>query len=248
MKKTVLQRNTNSTGSKGVMKIAIMQPYFLPYIGYYRLIAAVDKFVILDDVNYIKKGWINRNRILLDDQEHLFTISLSKPSQNKKICEIELSESSVSLQKLRKKIECAYRRAPYFRDVIPIVIQMLEDAPSALDEFLYRSLDLSCRYLKIETKFEKTSRIYRNQSLKGSQRILDICRQEGATHYLNPAGGQELYNPDLFNRHGLELSFLETVTFPYNQYGADFVPGLSILDVMMFNSKKEILKMLHGEA
>ena len=226
------------------MKIAIMQPYFLPYIGYFQLVSAADKFIILDDVNFINRGWINRNRLLLNNKEHMFTLPLSAASQNKKICDIGLATTASSNRKLIATIESAYRKAPQFDRVMPFLIDLILHDARRLGDFLFNSLAMTCEFLKIGTRLERASESYSQSQLSGAERILDICCSESAGEYLNPEGGKHLYDRARFRERGVELKFIETNHTRYQQYSAEFVADLSIIDVMMFNAEERVAEML----
>ncbi|MCU0338885.1 MAG: WbqC family protein [Spirosomaceae bacterium] len=230
------------------MRLAIMQPYFLPYIGYLQLIQAVDKFVFYDDVNYINKGWVNRNRMLLNGQEYLFTIPLKDASQNKRINEISLSDDPKWRDKLLKTIEQSYKKAPYFGETFGLIEQILRLPTTNLSEWIFGSFGLLNAHLGITTEIVASSGIYQNTHLKAQERILDICRQERATHYINPIGGTELYDKATFETEGMTLNFLKTNRIEYPQFKNEFVPWLSILDVMMFNTPETIQDFLEEYA
>ncbi len=225
------------------MKIAIMQPYFLPCISYFQLINAVDKFIIYDDVNYIKKGWINRNNILLHGKKYSFAIPLKKASQNKKINTLSMSEEIRWKNKLFKTIENAYQKAPYFQEVIEEVKNIIFFEDNQLNTFVLHSIRTINQYLGINTQTVPSASIYQNQHLKGEQRIVDICLREKATAYINPIMGKSIYNKDIFEKKNISLCFLETVITPYRQFEHNFVPLLSIVDTMMFQKNKyQLLK------
>jgi WbqC-like protein family len=226
------------------MKLGIMQPYFLPYIGYFQLMAAVDKFVAYDDVNFIKGGWINRNRILLNGHEHLFTVPLVKASPNRLINEIELVGRTGWKRKLMDTLDQAYRQAPYFQQVLPLIREIVHYHEQSLSKYLVHGLSKIKTYLDIATELVPSSSKYDNRNLKGEERVLDICRQERATVYINPAGGHALYDPEHFRANGVSLRFLEPRPIEYRQSGSEFHPWLSILDVLMFNSREEAKALL----
>jgi hypothetical protein len=226
------------------MKLAIMQPYFLPYAGYFQLMAAVDKFVVYDDVNFIRRGWINRNRILLHGQEHLFVIPLRGASQNRRIKELRLVSESMWRQKLLATIRHAYCRAPEFHHVFPVISETVNFPEENLSAYLLNALRRMKAYLGLETELIPSSTVYENESLKGQARILDICRRERASVYLNLSGGKELYDPELFARNGITLRFLEPTTIQYDQFGGPFRPALSIIDTLMFNAPDRVRSML----
>lgn len=227
------------------MKIAIMQPYFMPYIGYFQLINAVDKFVVLDDVNYINKGWINRNNILLNGKPHLFTIPLEGASQNKKIGDIKVSTEHKWKEKLLKQIELNYKKAPFFSAGFSLFEKTIHSGYQKIAELNCNAIKMICEYLGITTTIVSSGSGYNNQHLKGQERILDICRQEQANNYINPIGGTELYDKTLFLSKGIQLNFLKTLPITYKQFNNEFVPWLSMIDVLMFNSAEEVKLMLN---
>lgn len=226
------------------MTLAIMQPYFLPYIGYFQLLNAVDTFVLYDDVNFINRGWVNRNTLLLGGKPHLFTLPLLNASQNRLIHEVEVSEDIAWRKKTLKTIQQAYQKAPQFQVVFPLVEKMMYLKTSDIGDLIYQSLVILKGYLGIETELVRTSRKYANAELKGQERILDICKKEGATRYINPIGGQELYQKELFQAQGIQLNFIKSNLHPYPQFKNAFVPWLSILDIMMFNDLGSIQELL----
>ena len=217
------------------MRIAIMQPYFLPYVGYLQLMNAVDKFVLYDDVNYINKGWINRNRLLVNGKEYLFTVPLKEASQNKLISEIELGKDPQWRGKLLKTIEQAYKKAPYYPTVLGIIEKILNLEAQTISQLIAGSLEILKQYLAIPTELVLSSTIYQNGHLKAQARILDICLQEKASQYINPIGGVELYDKTIFAKNNIQLNFIKSKPVEYQQFKNDFVPWLSVIDLMMFN-------------
>jgi len=224
--------------------IAIMQPYFLPYIGYFQLLAAVDKFVVLDDVNYINRGWVNRNRLLLNGVAHTFTVPLRDSSQNRLICDIELVNEQSWRDKLMRTIKQAYGQAPCYSQVSALLECLVNYPTVRLDEFLLNSIREIVHYLSLEVEIVSTSSVYKNAHLKGQERILDICRQERADAYINPIGGVDLYNQASFLEQGIQLYFLRSRPVSYPQGKGKHVPWLSILDVLMFNEPPAIRQLL----
>jgi hypothetical protein len=226
------------------MRLAIMQPYLFPYIGYFQLINAVDKFVILDDVNFIKRGWINRNRILVNGKDYLFSIPLEQVSQNKLICECKLCEGKWK-EKLLKTIEHSYKKTPFFNDCFGIISAILRTEETDLSKWLTFQIKVICNYLEIKTNIVDTSRAYSNQQLKAQDKIIDICIQEKAQSYYNAVGGKLLYNVYDFKKNNIDLHFLNTLPEKYPQHNTEFIPFLSIIDVMMFNSVNDIHGLLN---
>jgi hypothetical protein len=228
------------------MTIAIMQPYIFPYIGYFQLINAVDKFIIYDDVNYINKGWINRNNILVSGQAHLFTIPLKDASQNKLINEVELSKNDPWQKKFLKTVQQSYQKAPYFQKVFVLIEEIVNLDVQTVYELTLNALIKTSAFMEIKTEIVPSSSIYNNTNLKGPERILDICKQENASHYINPIGGMELYDKSKFEKEGIRLDFIKSVSSPYIQFKNAFVPWLSVIDVLMFNSPDEIRQQLEA--
>lgn len=225
-------------------RIAIMQPYFLPYIGYFQLMAAADKFVVFDDVNYINRGWINRNRLLLNGVAHTFTVPLRSASQNRLICEIELDDNPGWREKLLRTIRQAYGKAPCYAEAYALMESLVNYPSIRLDDFLLNSLSKIARYLLLDVEIVSSSRIYQNAQLKGQDRILDICRREQAGTYINPIGGMDLYDRTSFSKQGIQLYFLRSRPISYSQGKGEYVPWLSIMDVLMFNEPDAVRRLL----
>jgi hypothetical protein len=226
------------------MTIAIMQPYLFPYLGYFQLVQAVDKFVFYDDVAFIKQGWINRNNILLNHKKHMIIAPVKGISSFKRINETEIDYKLNWTKKLLLTIEQAYKKAPEFQKIFPILQEILWSNKTTIADLSIYSVIKISNYLGIETIFQESSSIYGNQELKGKERVIDICKQEGAERYINPIGGKELYAFEDFNSHGLALNFIKSKPLSYRQYTAEFEPSLSIIDVLMFNSKEKVLSLL----
>lgn len=228
------------------MKIAIMQPYFMPYIGYWQLINAVDKFVLLDDVNYIMRGFINRNSIFLDGKPYRFTIPIEKASQNKLIMETRLNFIPDKKLNFLRTISNAYRKAPYYESVMPIMEEIINNPETDLTAFIRYSIEKIMQYLNIQTEIFLSSKIEKNQNLKGEDRIIEICKKLGADTYINPCGGRKLYHKEAFNKENMRLRFLDTQDdhIIYNQLQQEFIGKLSIIDVLMFNSGEGICNLL----
>lgn len=211
-----------------------MQPYFFPYIGYFQLISAVDLFIVYDNIKYTKKGWINRNRMLQNGKDILFSLQLRSDSDYLDVCERELS-AEFSRDKLLNQIKGAYQRAPYFAGTFPLVEQIIRYEKTNLFRFLHNSLNKICEHLGITTEIKISSGIPINHDLKNQDKVLALCDAVDANTYINSIGGIELYSKEMFREKGLELKFIKSKPFEYQQYGDEFIPWLSIIDVMMFN-------------
>ena len=227
------------------MKIGIMQPYFLPYIGYFQLLNAVDKYVIYDNIQYTKKGWINRNRILQNGKDLLITVPVEKDSDYLDIKD-RLVSNGFDRQKLLNQIREVYRKAPYFDSVIPFIESIIKLDENNLFLYIYNSVKTVCEYLNIDTEIIISSTLDIDHSVKGQYKVISICKKLGATDYYNAIGGQELYNVEDFKKENIDLYFLSAYPVEYKQLKNEFVPWLSILDVMMFNSVDEIKTILEN--
>lgn len=226
------------------MKLAIMQPYFLPYIGYYQLIAAVDTFIVYDNIKYTKKGWINRNRMLLNGADVVFSLPLKKGSDALNVAERELATDFDPI-KLLNQIRGAYARAPYFAQTFLLFERILRFDERNLFRYIHHSIVQMCEHLDITTDIRISSRIAIDHRLKRQDKVIALCRAVGADTYINSIGGMELYERDVFHAQGIELKFLKTKPFEYPQFGALFVPWLSIMDMLMFNALDTVQEHLN---
>lgn len=223
------------------MKVAIMQPYFFPYIGYWQLIKSVDTFVIFDDVNFINKGYINRNNILLDGCAHRINLQLKQASQNKHINEIMLGDNR---EKVLQLISLAYKKAPMHTPVMKLLSRLFEHEDLNLARFLGYSIQAVCEYLGIERQFLYSSDIEHDLTLRGQNKIIGLCEQLGASRYINAIGGKDLYNRSDFLNYNIQLDFIKTDNISYPQLSDEFIGNLSIIDVLMFNNKQSLQSLM----
>lgn len=228
------------------MKVAIMQPYFFPYIGYFQLLQAVDVFVIYDNIQFSKKGWINRNRILVNEKDEYFTLPLKKDSDYLNVVDRKLSDNfeQDKVKTLRKIKEC-YRKAPFFDEAFPLVENAFNYQSGNLFDFILNSLKLQLEFLGIfSTEIVISSSLEIDHSLKSQDKVIAICESLKASAYFNPIGGLDLYDTESFEKQNIKLNFMKSNPIEYPQLGNAFVPWLSIIDVMMFNDKATIKKYL----
>lgn len=225
------------------MKLGIMQPYFMPYIGYWQLMAAVDTYVVYDDVNYIKGGWVSRNNILLNGQKHMFTITLNGASPNKLFKEITIKDD---FKKFSRLLESAYKKAPYYSNVVVLLEKIYNFDDKSLGAFMMNSFKVILDYLGIKTQLILSSTLNKDNNLRGKDKVKNICRLLNANTYYNAIGGLELYNKDEFKEAGVDLFFLKSELNQYTQFNNEFVSGLSMIDILMFNSPIEINNMLNS--
>jgi len=226
------------------MKLAIMQPYAFPYLGYFQLLQAADRFVLLDDVTFIKQGWINRNRILGPHGPLRFTLPVEGAGSHRRLCDLHLTATTRWRDKLLRTIEQTYRRAPGFERAWPVVEASLRHPERRLTGWLRHSLEQVCGALGVTTPMISAAAVHPAGGDRGLDRVLEICRREGASEYLNAEGGRALYPARAFAARGLRLRFVEHHPRPYAQGGGPFVERLSIIDALMFNSPAELARLL----
>lgn len=223
---------------------AIMQPYIFPYIGYFQLIYAVDIFVFYDDVNFIKQGWINRNKILNKNKPLFFTIPLDKPSSFKSIIETKINHQLYEKwrYKFLKTLEQTYKKAPNFNIIYPLVQEILNfDKETNIANLAMDSNIKIAQYLGISTKFCAASEVFSESKIfQREERLIHICESLKVRKYINVLSGKELYSKEEFKMAGVDLYFLNTKLKNYKQFDNEFVPGLSMIDVLMFNTIAEI--------
>jgi hypothetical protein len=227
------------------MKLAVMQPYFMPYIGYFQLIAAVDRLIVYDNIKYTKKGWINRNRMLKNGKDVMFSLPLKRGSDSLDVCKRELA-TNFNRDKLLNQFKGAYARAPYFEQTFSLLEQIVRYDGTNLFSYIHHSLVRSCKHLGIATDIRISSDIAIDHELKNQDKVLALCHASGADTYINAIGGMELYDRDVFRAQGVALKFIRTEPFEYTQFGARFVPWLSMADVMMFNAPEQIGAIVRG--
>jgi len=221
------------------MKLGIMQPYFLPYIGYWQLINAVDIFVIYDNIQYTKKGWINRNRFLQNGHDVLFSIFLKNDSDYLNVNQRFLSPD-FKKNKLIAKFQSAYSKAPMKNEIVPFISEIINCQEKNLFMYIYNSIVKICEYLELKTKIIISSSVDIDHLLKAENKVLAICKALCAETYINPIGGIELYSKEMFKEYNVELQFIKSKPVEYKQFDNEFVPWLSILDVLMFNERETL--------
>ncbi|GAA4018292.1 WbqC family protein [Hymenobacter fastidiosus] len=229
------------------MKLAIMQPYLFPYLGYYQLLNAVDRFVVYDDVQFMLQGWVNRNHLLVNGRSYLFTLPLEKVSSHRTVRATQVKNRLFPgwYAKFMRTLRQSYSRAPQVERVLELVAQTFVGARErSAAEVATESLRQVHHYLQLPGELVPTATTYQNAHLSGPARVLDICRQEGATHYVNAINGTRLYQRADFAVAGIELQFLQSAPLPYPQRQPGFVPNLSILDALMFNEPAAVRELL----
>lgn len=228
------------------MKLGIMQPYFLPYIGYFQLLASVDEFVVYDNIKYVKKGWINRNRMLLNGSADIFSLPLKKGSDSLCVIDRELT-ANFDRTKLLNKFKGAYSRAPHFDITFQLLEKIVQHKDKNLFNYIHHSISMLCEYLGINTVISISSRLPIDHQLRSQDKVLALCKAVSADIYINSIGGVELYDKENFRAQGVELNFIKSRPFEYEQFGSVFVPMLSIVDVLMFNPLDTVRAYINNE-
>lgn len=227
------------------MKLAIMQPYLFPYIGYFQLMSAVDEFIVYDNIEFSKKGWINRNRILVNGKDSFITLPVKNDSDYLDVRDRFLADLwPKERRKFLNRITESYRKAPQFEIAYPVIERSILFEEMNLFKFIFNTLIEIKNYLEISTPFIVSSTVQIDHTLKGEKKVMELCVAKKASSYINPIGGVELYNKENFKSIGVDLHFLKANEIVYPQYDSDFVPFLSIVDVMMFNKKDKVKDFL----
>lgn len=227
------------------MKIGIMQPYFFPYIGYWQLINAVDKFIIYDNIQFTKRGWIRRNRILMNGEDKMISLPIKKDSDYLDVNKRYLSDTfNKDKSKIINQIKTAYSKAPEFDEVFPLIESAINCGEDNLFDFIYSTVKTILDYLEMDTEIIVSSEIEMDHTLMNRDRVIEICKKLEADQYINPIGGTELYDKEDFKSQGITLNFIKTNPIEYKQFDNSFIPNLSIIDVLMFNSKEKVKEML----
>jgi hypothetical protein len=228
------------------MKAAIMQPYLFPYLGYFQRAAAVDAFVFHDDDNYKKGGWVNRNRILVNEKARYFTLCIVKASSNKLIKDLEIVADPANRNRITNIIRSYYSKAPMLKEIMPMLEGLINNPEKNLSDYIESAFRCLCGYLGIKAAFLRSSELKKDPALKGQDKVIDILKKVGATEYINPIGGSALYSKDVFKKNAIELNFIKMREIKYAQFDGKFVPDLSIVDVLMFNPKDAVKNMLNS--
>ena len=230
------------------MKLAIMQPYFLPYLGYFSLIKHTDEFILFDTVQFIRHGWIERNRILKPSNGWQYImVPLKKHSRETIIKDIEINNDQQWKEKILAQLQHYKKQAPYFSNVIDILNEIFSKEYATIVDLNLASLKTVCNYLGINTPIQVFSlmNIDIEPANAPDEWALNICKALGnVDEYWNPPGGQSFFDRKKYENAGINLKFHSAILTDYDQKRNVFEPGLSIIDVMMFNSVDEINKML----
>jgi hypothetical protein len=228
------------------MKLAIMQPYFFPYLGYFGLIKHTDHFILFDTPQYIRHGWIERNRILKQNGEPLYIkVPLKKHARDTAINKIIVNNSENWKEKIFAQL-VPYKRAPYYRAAILLLKEIFDFNSESIVEINSRSLKMTCKYLGISTPVTTWSDmgLAINSANAADEWALNICKAMGANTYYNPIGGVSFFDKSKYEKNGIEIKFMEIQPTRYNQLSKEFIPFLSIIDVIMYNSPGDINEML----
>lgn len=229
-------------------KVAIMQPYFFPYIGYFQLINMVDEFILFDTPQFIRHGWIERNNLIqLNGNKFYIKVPLIKDKRETKIFNKKINNNEDWKGKILAQLNHYKKKAPYFEETLQLVQNAMDFDTDSISMLNHHIIILICEYLKINTPIKVYSQMELEieEVIESDEWALNICKVMKAKRYINPIGGKAFFNREKFESEGIKVDFLNSLFAPYEQFNHNFVPGLSIIDVMMFNSPEEIRKMLN---
>jgi len=228
------------------MKLGIMQPYFLPYIGYWQLINVVDKFIVYDNVEFSRRGWFHRNQILMNEKPKLFSLPIKNDSDYLNVNQRFLANNfRLEMNKVLGQVKSSYIKAPFFYEVYPIIEKCFHYKSQNLFDFIFYSIKEVTNFLNIKTEILISSETTIDHNLKGKERVFAFCEHFDTRTYINSIGGKKLYAKESFKKKNIDLKFLQVNTIQYKQFSKEFVPFLSILDIMMFNSVEDIAILLN---
>lgn len=233
---------------KAQMKIAIMQPYFFPYLGYFALIKHTEQFILFDTPQFIRHGWIERNQILKQDGNKLYIkVPLIKHSRESRIMEVLINNNEDWQNKILAQLAPYKKKAPYYYNVTKLIKEIFNYKTDSIVDFNFHSLRLVCNYLNIDTPIKIWSKmdVKIEDANAPDEWALNICKALKAETYYNPIGGTSFFDTEKYINSGIEIKFMEIIPTKYNQISNEFVPYLSVIDVMMFNSKEDIQEMLN---
>lgn len=226
------------------MKLAVMQPYLFPYIGYYQLAYCSDLFIFYDDVNYIKKGYINRNNIATKNGVFLFSLPIKHASQNKLINELYFTEET---KKILLTIEMSYSKSKYFHDIYPLIESIFNNKKRNVSNITSLSIIKVFEYLSLDFNYNFSSSIDYDRKNSAQEKIYDLCKINNSKQYINAVGGIDLYDKEEFQKRNIELGFIKPSITNYPQINSStFIGNLSMIDILMNCSKDEIINQLNN--
>lgn len=218
-----------------------MQPYFLPYIGYFQLIDSVDKFILYDDIQYTKRGWINRNKFNTPNGEWKFSIAVESHSEKAKISEIRIAKEYEPAKIIARAKNDFGKSDSFQKEAMTLVSKVLQNEERNLFNYISNSVIEISNFLEIpKDRFIVSSELGDFSMQKGSDKVISICNVLGAKKYINPVSGAHLYSKEIFNSHGISLNFLspKLVHTGHNAY------PVSIAQELLTRKKSEIVDHL----
>ncbi|MEZ2686029.1 WbqC family protein [Proteus vulgaris] len=226
------------------MKLAVMQPYLFPYIGYYQLAYCSDLFIFYDDVNYIKKGYVNRNNIATKNGVFLFSLPIKQASQNKLINELYFTEET---KKILLTIEMSYSKSKYFHDIYPLIESIFNNKKRNVSNITSLSIIKVFEYLSLDFNYNFSSSIDYDRKNSAQEKIYDLCKINNSKQYINAVGGIDLYDKEEFQKRNIKLGFIKPSITNYPQINSStFIGNLSMIDILMNCSKDEIINQLNN--
>jgi hypothetical protein len=232
------------------LRLGVMQPYFFPHLAHFALIEHTDAWIVFDVTQYTPKTWMSRNRVLHPSTGwNWINVPLANGSIHIRTHEARLLDPQAARDTVLGKLSHYRRKAPFHHTVERLVHETFDgpaDEVGSLTHLNRRGLAAVCRHLglRFESKVCSTLDLGLPEHLEAGDWALEICGRLGATAYLNPVGGRALFDPARYRERGIALQFLEMAPFAYATSGYAFEPGLSILDVMMWNEPAAIVRAL----
>ena len=227
------------------MKIGISQPTFLPWCGYIALIDHVDEFIFLDDVQFEKRGWHQRNYIKLQNKKYLLTVPVfSKNKRFQKINETRINYNDDFIRKHINTITHAYSKCKYFEKYSKNIFEIYNQKEEMIMNLNLKLIKYFCEVLQIKTKIDFLSNL--KITKKKKELIFEICKKKNCVNYISTIGSKKyIQNGELFIKDNIKLNFYNFKYSKYNQIGQNFVDNLSVID-LLFNLGEDSIKYLRS--
>jgi hypothetical protein len=227
--------------------VAIMQPFFFPYLGYFSLMKHTDNWIVFDDIRYSNQAWGNRNRILKHPEGWAWINVPVKDHKRETFYSNILIQNEINWKrKIINQFEYYKIHAPFYKDVLKIIQEVFSEDFSHLVDLNIHAMKKVCEYLKIDFKYTKFSEMNLgiNSVQHPGQWALEICKAIKSTNYVNPCEGHPIYDKKEYDDAGISLQFIINRVSPYDQKRAEFEARLSIIDVMMWNSVERVNELI----
>lgn len=233
------------------MNLALMQPYFFPYVGYFDLICNCNRFVVFDEAQYIKQGWINRNRVLHPGEGWQYvTVPVQKHRSSTRIGQVSIVPDDSWKSKLKARLTHLKSHAPHYAETMDLLDDCLDSDERSISKFNVAIIEKICRFLGIEFNCSYISELGLDlgSGLGPGDWALQLARRLKARNYVNLPGGEDLFDAAAFQKSDIGLCIRKIEPFVYSTGKYVFQENLSIIDVLMWNSVTEIRRYLSSQA